>query len=157
MKAIFNIKKNVADTAPATAPAADTQETEKPYTFRQLTADDLFLMTSIISKIGLKKFADVFKNSDIIDALNSDDEADNKADNKALVVGVSVALEIGEILLGNLDKCKDNIYNLLSAVSGMTVSEIRTLGFATFAEMIIDFVKKDEFMDFFKAAAKLFK
>ena len=72
-------------------------------------------------------------------------------------MGVSVALEIGEILLGNLDKCKDNIYNLLSAVSGMTVSEIRTLGFATFAEMIIDFVKKDEFMDFFKAAAKLFK
>ncbi len=157
MKAIFNINKNVADTAPATAPAADTQETEKPYTFRELTADDLFLMTSIISKIGLKKFADVFKNSDIIDALNSDDEADNKADNKALVVGVSVALEISEILLGNLDKCKDNIYNLLSAVSGMTVSEIRTLGFATFAEMIIDFVKKDEFMDFFKAAAKLFK
>ena len=157
MKAIFNINKNVAATAPATAPAADTQGTEKPYTFRELTADDLFLMTSIISKIGLKKFADVFKNSDIIDALNSDDEADNKADNKALVVGVSVALEIGEILLGNLDKCKDNIYNLLSAVSGMTVSEIRTLGFATFAEMIIDFVKKDEFMDFFKAAAKLFK
>lgn len=154
MKAIFNINKNVAATAPATAPAADIQETEKPYTFRQLTADDLFLMTSIISKIGLKKFADVFKNSDIIDALNSDDKADN---NKALVVGVSVALEIGEILLGNLDKCKDNIYNLLSAVSGMTVSEIRTLGFATFAEMIIDFVKKDEFMDFFKAAAKLFK
>lgn len=153
MKAIFNINKNVA----ATAPATDTQETEKPYTFRELTADDLFLMTSIISKIGLKKFADVFKNSDIIDALNSDDEADNKADNKALVVGVSVALEISEILLGNLDKCKDNIYNLLSAVSGMTVSEIRTLGFATFAEMIIDFVKKDEFMDFFKAAAKLFK
>lgn len=154
MKAIFNINKNVADTAPATAPAADIQETEKPYTFRQLTADDLFLMTSIISKIGLKKFADVFKNSDIIDALNSDDEADN---NKALVVGVSVALEISEILMGNLDKCKDNIYNLLSAVSGMTVSEIRTLGFAAFAEMIIDFVKKDEFMDFFKAAAKLFK
>ena len=159
MKAIFNINKNVATTSPATAPATDTQETEKPYTFRQLTADDLFLMTSIISKIGLKKFADVFKNSDIIDALNSDDKADDdKADNnKALVVGVSVALEIGEILLGNLDKCKDNIYNLLSAVSGMTVSEIRTLGFATFAEMIIDFVKKDEFMDFFKAAAKLFK
>ena len=48
MKAIFNINKNVAATAPATAPAADTQETEKPYTFRQLTADDLFLMTSII-------------------------------------------------------------------------------------------------------------
>lgn len=154
MKAIFNINKNVAATAPATAPAADIQETEKPYTFRELTADDLFLMTSIISKIGLKKFADVFKNSDIIDALNSDDKTDN---NKALVVGVSVALEISEILLGNLDKCKDNIYNLLSAVSGMAVSEIRTLGFATFAEMIIDFVKKDEFMDFFKAAAKLFK
>jgi hypothetical protein len=46
---------------------------------------------------------------------------------------------------------------MLSNTSNLTVNQVKELDFATFAEMVIDFIKKEEFKDFFRVASKLFK
>ena len=71
-------------------------------------------------------------------------------------VGISVTIEMANVIIGNLPKCEDEIYTLLSRVSGKSKKEISELDMVTFTEYIVEFVKKDEFKDFTKVALKLF-
>jgi fructose 1,6-bisphosphatase len=82
-----------------------------------------------------------------------------KASNDELkaTVGVTVALDLASVILSNLANCKDDIYLLLSQLSGMTTKEIAKLPMMTFVEMVIEVIKKKEFADFFQDAVKLFK
>ena len=127
----------------------------KPYTFRMLSAQDIFPMANIIKKIGLREFKTLLEGDgleSILSAFNGD------RDEKSLeAVGLSVALEILDIILGNLSKCENDIFLLLSQTSNLSVEEVRNLGLADFAGMILDFVKKDEFKDFIKVVSKSFK
>ena len=77
--------------------------------------------------------------------------------NYAEKLGLSIFIEIADLLLRNLPKCEDDMFNLLSATSNLTVEQVRQLDLATFAEMVIEFVKKEEFGDFIKVVSKLFK
>ena len=43
----------------------ETQEQAKAYVLRDLTADDVFPMFSIISKIGIKEFKNCFESDDL--------------------------------------------------------------------------------------------
>lgn len=131
----------------------ETQETVKPYEFRKLSAVDFFPMSTIISKIGINQFTDSF-GKDNIKALIANVSGDTGS---APIVGYAVALEVANVVLSNIGKCEKDIYNLLSNTSNLSVKEVQALGFAEFAEMIIDFVKKEEFADFFKVVSKLFK
>jgi hypothetical protein len=72
-------------------------------------------------------------------------------------LGFNIMLEAVEIIMKNLPSCKVEIYTLLSSLSGMTVKQIADLDMVTFTEMIIAVVQKEEFKDFFKVVAKLFK
>lgn len=137
---------------------------EKTYELRGLMADDMFIMFSIISKIGIKEFKACFESDDVKAAVlnmakkadeNGDAEADEGAD--VVSVGISVALDIASILLANIGKCKNDIYALLANLSGMKEKDIAKLPIKTFTSMVIDLVKKEEFADFFQDAVKLFK
>lgn len=137
---------------------------DKTYELRGLMADDMFIMFSIISKIGIKEFKACFESDDVKAAVlnmakkadeNGDAEADEGAD--VVSVGISVALDIASILLANIGKCKNDIYALLASLSGMKAGDIAKLPAKTFASMVIDLVKKEEFADFFQDAVKLFK
>lgn len=137
---------------------------EKTYELRGLMADDMFIMFSIISKIGIKEFKACFESDDVKAAVlnmakkadeNGDAEADEGAD--VVSVGISVALDIASILLANIGKCKNDIYALLANLSGMKAGDIARLPAKTFTSMVIDLVKKEEFADFFQDAVKLFK
>lgn len=137
---------------------------EKTYELRGLMADDMFIMFSIISKIGIKEFKACFESDDVKAAVlnmakkadeNGDAEADEGAD--VVSVGISVALDIASILLANIGKCKNDIYALLASLSGMKAGDIAKLPAKTFTSMVIDLVKKEEFADFFQDAVKLFK
>ena len=149
---------------------------EKTYELRGLMADDMFIMFSIISKIGIKEFKACFESDEVKSAIknmfeqkkNADDEeekadADDEeekadADNDGIVsVGISIALDIATILLANIGKCKNDIYALLASLSGMKAGDIAKLPAKTFTSMVIDLVKKEEFADFFQDAVKLFK
>ena len=127
-----------------------TLETVKPYTFRKLSATDVFPMFTIISKIGINSFTDSFESDKIKSLVATGGDV-------ASIVGVSVALNIAQTVMGNMHRCETDIYKLLSSTSNLTVEEVKELDFATFTEMVVDFVKKEEFADFFKVVSKLFK
>ena len=125
--------------------------TAKPYTFRKFTSIDVFPMFKVLGKIGLNEFTKCFENESIKDIISKGNNS------SADVVGLSVFLEAANVILGNLPKCEQDIYQILSQTSNLSVDEIKGLDMAVFFEMVVDFIKKDDFKDFFKVVSKLFK
>lgn len=119
------------------------------YTFRTLTSKDIFPMSKIISKIGIKEFKECFQ-SDAVKAM-----VKGKGDTNA--VGFAVMLDVGGVILSHLPDCEKDIYNFLSSVTGLKVSEIENASMGDFAEMVITLVQKEEFKDFFGVVSRLFK
>lgn len=132
----------------------ENETTAKAYTLRQLTADDIFPMFKIISKVGIREFRACFDSPSVKAAMAN--AANDKGD-MMNAVGLAVAFDVGGLLVDNLPKCRDDLYQLLSQLSGMKKQEISELPLPTFAEMIIDVIQKDEFKDFFQVVSKLFK
>lgn len=127
---------------------------EKAYTLREMTAEDVFPMFKIISGIGLKEFKGCFEADSVKAAIKGGAEEEEP---DAAEVGFTIALGIADVLFSNLPKCKNDIYKLLSGLSGMSTKEIAALPMAVFMNMVVDTIKKEEFADFFQAAARLFK
>jgi hypothetical protein len=127
--------------------------TVKHYTFRKLSSKDIFLMTKILGKIGIRQFKGCFEGENL-DALVATFKA-KKTDEALISIGVAVGFEGIDIIIGNLYKCEKDIYELLSAVSGVSTEEIEEDALL-FTEMLIDFFKKPEFPDFIKVVSKLF-
>lgn len=128
---------------------------EKAYTLRDMTAEDVFPMFKIISGIGLKKFKTAFESDDVKAALAAMTGEGEKPD--ATAVGITIAVNIADVIFANLPKCKGDIYKLLSGLSGMSTKDIAALPMVDFMNMVVDTIKKEEFKDFFQAAARLFK
>lgn len=135
---------------------------EKPYTFRRLGPEDIFLMFKIIGKIGVNEFSACFEKDGIAKlianafAKKTEEENDNSA--AALTsVGVSVGLEIVNVICSKLPECRREIYQLLAQVSGQTEEDIKSMDGVLFVDMILDFVTKEEFADFIKVVSKRFK
>lgn len=131
-------------------------ENEKGYTLRPLCSKDVFPMSKIISKIGINEFTKCFQSEEI-KGLIASMQGDNTPDDSATIVGISVALDIANVILGNLSSCEQEIYSLLAGLSGMTKKQIETLPMNTFFEMVIDVIKKDEFKGFIQVVSRLFK
>lgn len=134
----------------------EINETEKTYELRSLTADDVFPMFNIISKIGIKEIKSCFDKEKVGEILKAVSDEEDK-DALTAEVGVGIALELASVVLSNLPKCKEDIYLLLSQLSGMTKKEIAALPLVTFTQMIIDVFRKEEFADFFQLVSKLFR
>lgn len=137
-------------------------EPTKPYEFRKLGAEDIFPMFSIINKIGIMEFKDFFEGGKLKEMASTffkTDEGNEEGndDKDVTALGISIFIEIANILLKNLPKCENDLFQLLSQTSNLSVEQVRKLGLGDFAEMIIDFVKKEEFKDFIKVVSKLFK
>ena len=122
---------------------------DKKYNFRPLAASDMFLMSKIIGAIGVNEFSACF-GGDVLEAMKGNGAS-------AAAVGTAVFFEIANVIFKNLPKCEKDIYTMLASVSGMTEKEVKELDFVTFTEMVIDFVKKEEFRDFIRVVSKLFK
>lgn len=135
------------------------EETEvKPYSFRRLSSVDVFPMFKIIGAIGINEFTACFEKDGIKNMIASFTGEDGEdGEDFSSIVGISVILEIANVIIGNLPKCEKEIYQLLSQTSNLSVEKIKKLDMAVFFEMIIDFVRKEEFKDFIKVVSKLFK
>lgn len=126
--------------------------------FKQLKSSDMFIMFKIINKIGLNEIKNQLEPKTIeklVDSFKGKGKAKDK-DSLMYSVGLSVSIEMVNVIIGNLPKCEDEIYTLLSRVSGKSKKEISELDMVTFTEYIVEFIKKDEFKDFTKVALKLF-
>ena len=130
---------------------------EKPmYTFRKLNSTDTFLMFKIIGKIGINEFTECFEK-DTVKQMIATVTGENSQKNATAIVGVSVILEVANVIVGNLPKCETEIYQMLSQTSNLSIEQVKKLDLAIFTEMVIDFIKKEEFKDFIKVVSKLFK
>ena len=152
------MSKNVIE--PIAAEGMGTEKMEgditmkKVYTFRKLNSTDMFLMFKIMSKIGITEFAKCFEKDTVKELVAG--AGDSKKD-VSTIVGIAVALEAANVILGNLPKCEGDIYQMLANTSNLSVEKIKKLDFITFAEMVVDFIKKEEFKDFIKVVSGFFK
>lgn len=131
----------------------------KPYTFRPLGGEDVFLMFKIIGKIGVKEFNACFENDGIkgLVARLMGEKMENAEDPSVSITYISVILEVADVLFNNIAKCENEVFQMLSQTSNLTVAQVKKLPLAQFTEMVIDFIKKEEFRDFIKVVSKLFK
>lgn len=123
------------------------------YTFRKLTSADIFPVCNIISKIGIRELKDCFNNQDITAlALN------NKTNNNAMfALGANIAFDVAGVVFANMPKCEKEIYKFLASVTDLTEKDLRNMPPADFADIIINFFKKEELQDFMKVVSKFLK
>ena len=126
------------------------------YTFRKLNSTDMFLMFKIIGKIGVNEFTECLGKDSVKQMIAKVTNGNSKGD-ATTAVGISIILEMTNIILGNLPKCEQEIYQMLSNTSNLTVEQVKGLDFATFTEMVINFIKKEEFKDFIKVVSTSFR
>lgn len=138
-----------------TVETAASATNEKPYSFRTLSSEDMFLMFRILGKIGIKELKKCFEG-DNLNALITTFKKSGKNDKDLIAVGVAVGLDVVDILLCNLPKCEKEIYQLLAQTSDMPEDAIKK-DMILFTDMIVDFVKKEEFPAFIKVVSRLFK
>lgn len=130
---------------------------EATYTLRSLQGADIFPMSAIIKKIGVKEFKNAFQDEEIKGLVQSINNGDMSKDAAANQAGMAVILNIADVVLGNLPRAEKDIYKFLASLSGMKPNEIAALPMATFTGMVIDVIQKDEFKDFIKVVSRLFK
>ena len=135
-------------------------EAVKPYTFRRLEAVDIFVMSKIISAIGVNEFKVVFESkgiTDLIQKMSAEKGEKPQTDEEFIALGASIMFDLAQTIFTNLPKCEREIYQLLAQVAEMKIDNVRKLDAVTFMEMIIDFLKKEELKDFIRVVSKLFK
>lgn len=142
----------------------EIQETVEPaYMLRNLAAKDVFPMVKIISKIGINEFMNAFESEEIkklVSAISTDNkekEEDSGEKDGMTVIGISVALNISNTLLGHLGDCEQEIYTFLCGLSGKGKEELMEMPMNTFLEMVVDVFKKEEFRGFIGVVSRLVK
>lgn len=121
------------------------------YTFRPLTSKDIFPMSKIISKIGIKEFKECFESDAIKSLVKNAENGDTSA------IGLAVMIDIAGVILSHLGECEKDIYSFLASVTDLEISDIENASMADFAEMIVSLVQKEEFKGFIGVVSKLFK
>ena len=115
---------------------------EAPYTLRRLVDRDLFPILGIISEVFPDDLAKVFVQL-------------STTDTSVQEVGAMAVMKMVLAVLKNMDKVKDDVYNLLSDVSGIPAEEIPNMEFGTTPNMIWDIVNNEKNNGFFKVLSKL--
>lgn len=115
--------------------------TEKPYTLRRLNDEDLFTVVEIIG-IALPEeakaaFAQAVAGGDVVKR------------------GGMVAFDIVKFIMKNIKACKNEVYALLSDLSGIPADEIRTMPFGTTPKMLKEIFENEKDSDFFTDLSKL--
>ena len=131
------------------------KQKQKKWEFRRLKGKDIFLMLPVLKKIGINNIKKCF-NGDIV----KDVVATNKGkayDTQIEAATFGAMLEFGQVLIEGLDACENEIFNLLEKTSNLRRNEIEELDFLELPEMIMDFVKKEEFKDFLQVAQRFIK
>lgn len=114
----------------------------KPYTLRRLVDRDLFPILGIISEVFPDDLAKTFVQ------LSTKEKSVQE-------VGAMAVMKMVLAVLKNMDKVKDDVYNLLSDVSGIPAEDIQNMEFGTTPSMIWDIVNNEKNNGFFKVLSKL--
>lgn len=121
------------------------------FNLRKLKSTDIFLITSILKKIGVDEIKAIM-NQPYIQNMVSGGEKTN-----ATSLGMNVVLDVVGLVCSNLPKAEKEIYNFCASVSGMPIEEVKDLEMMDFIDLIMAIVKKEEFKDFFMRISKSFQ
>lgn len=119
-----------------------TEEVNKPYTLRRLKDKDLWPVLDIIGKVFPENLSAVFVS--IATKQKTVEEA-----------GGMVLMKLIMAVIRNLPTVHDEVYSLLSDVSGIPAEEIEEMEFGTTPSMIWDIVQNEKNASFFTAVSKL--
>lgn len=114
---------------------------EKPYTLRRLNDEDLFTVVEIIG-IALPEEAKAAF-------------AQAVTDGNVVKRGGAVAFDIVKFIMKNIKACKNEVYALLSDLSGIPAEEIRKMPFGTTPKMLKEIFENEKDSDFFTELSKL--
>ena len=118
---------------------------EKPYTLRRLMDVDLFPVMTIIGKVFPDDLAKIFAN------ILFDDSSQKKAEK----IGVITTTRLVAAVMKNIGSVQEDVYTLLSSLSGIPADEIKEMEFGTTPMMIMDVVEDAKNTSFFKVVSKL--
>lgn len=141
-------------------PVTEQAVEEKPYTIRPLNARDIFPMTKIIRKIGLKDFGKCFEPEEInaiVETFSEENGTEKNVNDLAEIVGVSVVLKIVDIILEHLPEAGEEVFAFVGGLIGKTKDDVATLPMDVFFDLIVDVFKRKEFVGFMKAVSRLVK
>lgn len=113
---------------------------ERPYTMRKLKDSDLFPLLQLLRKIGLQNFKQSFIQ-----------ETEGKT---VKAVGITVVLDMADIIIANLGTASDDVYEMWSGLSGIPVNEMKEMEFGTLPLMIYDTFNEVKNTSFFKVLSK---
>lgn len=136
---------------------------EKPFTLRPLCDEDLYTILDIIAKVCPEEIRPIFMK--VVEKFGgmenlpdvSDEHAPeevNAAREKLMAdmaadIGVDIVMDLGLIIIRNLKTVKDDVYALLSDLSGIPADQIRKMPFGTTPKMIMAVVRDVRNTDFF--------
>lgn len=118
-------------------------EISRPYYLRQLKDKDLYTVLAIIDKIFPGD-----KLQEAFDQVSTEGKTMEE-------IGIQVITKLGFALIRNIVTAHDEIYALLSDVSGIPVNIIDDMPFGTGPMMILDIIQDARNADFFKVVSKL--
>ena len=117
-------------------------EVKKPYTLRPLKDKDLWPVLDILGKVFPDDLSKVFAKVAM-------------GEKNVEEIGADVIVKLVMAVLKNIGKVHDEVYALLSDLSGIPAGEIEEMEFGTTPSMIWDIVGDAKNLSFFKAVAKL--
>ena len=113
---------------------------------RPLMGTDIFMLTSIIGKMGVKNLMRCFDAPDVREA------RENGGEDNVEQLGQLIFLGVIDVILERLEYCESSICRLLSKLYDMKEEEIKALGATEYLNMFVDVIKDENFVDFFKQA-----
>lgn len=131
-----------------------TVEVVKPYTLRKLQASELFPILTILRKIGIKNFTNLLQEDAVKTLIKKLKNGEEIAESDYTEIG-SIVFSAIDILIAGAEQCENELFKVLSNVSGKTLEEIGKLELDVLIAMIIEVIKTN--MDFLKAVSKFLK
>jgi hypothetical protein len=119
----------------------EVEETNKPYTLRRLDGEDLWPVLDIVGKVLPDDLATVFTEI-------------ATGEKSAAEVGGVVMFRLVSTVIKDIKKVKDEVYEFLTSVSGLTKDEINALGLMAVPKMIWEIYNAEKNVDFFGDASK---
>lgn len=129
-------------------------EKEETIEIRPLSAKDIFPMVKIIRKIGLNDFGKCFESEEI-NAITA--TFSGGTEELARMVGMNVVLKIVDVILENLPAVGEEVFVFLANLTGKTKTEVEDLPMDVFFNLVVDVLKREEFVGFMKAVSRLVK
>ena len=115
---------------------------ERPYTLRKFKDGDLFRLLQILKKIGIKDCKEAF-----IQVASGEKTIKQ--------IGILASFDLADILIGNLAKVENEVYDLYSDMSGIPVDDMKEMEFGTLPLMIYDSFSEVKNTAFFEVLSKL--